>query len=82
MNFGEMNKRQIKKKTFVPAAVRIGGGMLSDIRFLIELARGRTASFVNTELTMLYWKVGERVKRDILNSFIFNSFPGMIYSNQ
>lgn len=41
-------------------------GVLSDIRLLIESARARVATNVNAELTMLYWKVGERVRREIL----------------
>ena len=42
------------------------GNILSEIRGLIESARGRVASFANAELTMLYWHVGERIRREIL----------------
>ncbi|MFH1824161.1 MAG: PDDEXK nuclease domain-containing protein [Candidatus Firestonebacteria bacterium] len=40
--------------------------ILSEIRGLIESARGRVAYFANTELTMLYWHVGDRIRREIL----------------
>lgn len=41
-------------------------GVLDDIRQLIESARGRVAQYVNAELTTLYWKVGERIHREVL----------------
>ena len=40
--------------------------VLSEIRALIEAARGRVAAHANAELTMLYWGVGERIRREIL----------------
>jgi len=40
--------------------------VLSEIRGLIESARGRVASFANAELTMLYWKTGQSIRREIL----------------
>ncbi len=42
------------------------GGIVFEIRTLIETARSRTASAVNVELTMLYWRIGERVHRETL----------------
>jgi hypothetical protein len=41
-------------------------GLLSDIRKLIEDARERTAVAVNRELTLLYWNIGNRIRKDIL----------------
>lgn len=41
-------------------------GLISDIRQLIESARVRVAGAVNTELTMLYWRIGKRIREDIL----------------
>lgn len=55
-------KKRVTNITIDPAS----GDMLSEICGLIESARGRVASFANTELTMLYWHVGERIRREIL----------------
>nr|WP_241025706.1 PDDEXK nuclease domain-containing protein [Burkholderia sp. Tr-20390] len=40
--------------------------MLGDIRALIDAARQRTASAVNSELTMLYWRIGQLVHIRVL----------------
>jgi len=42
------------------------GALLGDLRVLIEAARERVASAANTELAMLYWQVGRRVRVDVL----------------
>ena len=41
-------------------------GLLNDIRQLINEARKRTAVAVNVSLTMLYWEIGGRIRRDVL----------------
>lgn len=41
-------------------------GLLGDVRKLIEDARERTAVAVNRELTLLYWNIGTRIRKDIL----------------
>ena len=46
----------------VPAEAQL----LGDVRALIEAARGRVAAAVNQELTLLYWDIGERIRRDVL----------------
>jgi hypothetical protein len=40
--------------------------LLSDLRALIEEARRRVAQKINTELVMLNWQIGTRIRRDIL----------------
>lgn len=40
--------------------------LLGDIRVLIEAARKRAASAVNSELTMLYWRIGQRIHTQVL----------------
>lgn len=40
--------------------------LLGDIRVLIEAARQRAASTVNSELTMLYWRIGQRIHTQVL----------------
>ena len=41
-------------------------GLLNDLRSIIESARQRVAMAVNTEMTLLYWSVGERIKRELI----------------
>ena len=48
------------------AVVQLSGSLLSDLRTLIDQARGRVAQQVNTELVTLYWNIGARIKIEIL----------------
>jgi hypothetical protein len=66
-------KKTVRKKT--TAVSRSGrtlkaddsvNSLLSDLRQLIVESRGRVAQAVNSELTMLYWNVGRRIREDIL----------------
>lgn len=41
-------------------------GLLRDVRELILAARSRVAQSVDASLTMLYWQVGIRIRREIL----------------
>lgn len=41
--------------------------LLAEIRGLIDQARNRVAIAVNTELTMLYWRVGNRIRQEVLH---------------
>ena len=40
--------------------------IVEDIRSLIESARSRVATVVNAELTLLYWRIGARIHKEIL----------------
>lgn len=40
--------------------------LLTDIQQLIYKSRQKVALAVNAELTMLYWKIGQRIKIEIL----------------
>ena len=40
--------------------------LMSDVRTLIENAKSRVARVVNSEMTMLYWNIGKRIKDEIL----------------
>ncbi len=40
--------------------------LLGDIRKLIEETRSAVARTVNTGLTMLYWRIGKRIREEIL----------------
>lgn len=58
-----------KPKTTKVAAVGSTGnapGLLADLRQLIEQARQAAAVAVNAGLTLLYWRVGQRVRSEVL----------------
>jgi hypothetical protein len=40
--------------------------LLPDIRDLILSTRRQVAQAANSELTMLYWEIGQRIRQDIL----------------
>ncbi|MCL4843629.1 MAG: YhcG family protein [Bryobacteraceae bacterium] len=42
------------------------GELAADVRVLIETARLRVAQTVNAELVLLYWQIGNRIRRDVL----------------
>ena len=42
--------------------------LVAELRLLIEGARQRAAVAVNAELTLLYWRIGDRIHREILGS--------------
>jgi len=43
-------------------------GFVSEVRGMIEAARGRVASAVNQEMTMLYWNLGEKINATVLKA--------------
>lgn len=61
-----MKEKQAYSESGIPIVVPINNRILTDIRRLIESARDRVASYANAELTMLYWRIGERIRREIL----------------
>jgi len=56
-----MKKKTLKLATF-------GHALFDEIKNLIEQARGRVASQVNSEITLLYWNIGHRINTDILKN--------------
>jgi hypothetical protein len=42
--------------------------LLTDLRFLIEQTRAQVAQTVNSELVVLYWQIGVRIRADILQN--------------
>jgi len=42
--------------------------LLIEIRALIEQARRQTAANVNMGLTLLYWRIGKRIRLEVLDS--------------
>ncbi len=59
-------RKQPYKKSEIPIAIAAADQVTTDIRRLIETARSSVASYANAELTMLYWRIGERIKRELL----------------
>jgi predicted nuclease of restriction endonuclease-like (RecB) superfamily len=41
--------------------------LLTDLRDLVQSARSRAAASVNSELVMLYWHIGQRIRQDVLH---------------
>ena len=42
--------------------------LIQDLRQIIEQARGRVAATVNYALSMMYWHIGERINREVLDN--------------
>jgi predicted nuclease of restriction endonuclease-like (RecB) superfamily len=62
----------VRKKTGtgispVTVDVVISPALLGDLRSLIESTRIRVAVWVNAEMVMLYWDIGERIRIEILS---------------
>ncbi|MDD4888843.1 MAG: PDDEXK nuclease domain-containing protein [Phycisphaerae bacterium] len=56
-----------KRATIVRRVAGLSPSLLGDIRSLIEATRGRVAQTVNSELVLLYWQIGTRIRQDILH---------------
>lgn len=48
------------------APLVVPANLLADVRTLIQQARDATARAVNSALVLLYWSIGDRIRRDIL----------------
>lgn len=57
-----MTQKDLDRKSGAPQE------LLIEIRTLIEEARRQTAAAVNIGLTVLYWRVGRRIRREVLDS--------------
>lgn len=55
-----------KKKVMAAPIAQTEQPLLVELRDLIVSARQQVAQAVNTSLTMLYWQVGNRIRREIL----------------
>lgn len=42
--------------------------LIEDIRVLIETAKSRVAVAVNSQMTILYWNIGKRIKEEVIKS--------------
>jgi hypothetical protein len=55
-----------KPRTLAPKPAAPAAPLLADVRELILTAREAVARTVNAGLTLLYWEIGTRIRRDIL----------------
>ena len=60
-----MSQPPVDNPTPTPAQP-LPGLLLGDIRQLIEQGRQQLASTVNSALTTLYWQIGQRIQREVL----------------
>ena len=58
---------EIKQNNEIVAPV-VSKSLVTDLRQIIEQARGHVAATVNSELTMMYWHIGERINREVLEN--------------
>lgn len=58
-----MNQTDPNNKIVAPV---VSKSLVEDLRQIIEQARGCVAVTVNSELTMMYWHIGERINREVL----------------
>jgi hypothetical protein len=47
-------------------SLALPGGLLGEIGALIESARQRATAMVNSELTLLFWRIGRRIYTEVL----------------
>jgi len=60
-------KRAVVRKPGSKAGLSVPKGLLRDLRMLIDEARQQVGRAVNSAMVMLYWKVGDRIRREILD---------------
>jgi len=64
-----MGKTQRRDKALVVLKTKkpeVTGQLLSDIRLMIEQSRHRVSQAINSEMVLLYWNIGKRIREDIL----------------
>ena len=61
-----MEKLPSKNDSSIEAEVNPPKQLVSDIRSLFEAGRNRVAQVVNTELVLLHWHIGDRIRREVL----------------
>ena len=60
-----MDEKKRHNQIVAPVATK---SLVADLCQIIEQARGRVATTVNSELTMMYWHIGERINREVLDN--------------
>ena len=65
MGEAEMNDIENKNQIVAQAATQ---SLIQDLRQIIEQARGHVAATANYALSMMYWHIGERINREVLDN--------------
>lgn len=60
------NSKEIMKKSAGTQLRPLSGSFVADIRKMIDETRGSVAVTVNAGMTMLYWRIGKRIKDETL----------------
>ena len=63
-----VNEIKPKESTDISAMGTAVGNLMNDLRQIIDEARIHVASTANSELTMMYWNLGERINRVVLGN--------------
>ncbi|HET6385031.1 MAG TPA: PDDEXK nuclease domain-containing protein [Armatimonadota bacterium] len=63
-----MSSESIPPQTQLTTPEAVSANLLADVRSLIDDTRTRLAQTVNSELALLYWKIGDRINRDVLGN--------------
>jgi hypothetical protein len=61
-----MTKKNENKLTRENNQIPVTDCLLSDIRALIEKTRSMVAATVNAALSLMYWRVGLRIQKEVL----------------
>jgi predicted nuclease of restriction endonuclease-like (RecB) superfamily len=64
----DRSRKPKKTKAIVKRVAALPPALLTDLRSLIDHARSRTAVAINSELVLLYWQIGSRIRQDILQN--------------
>ena len=60
-------ERGLQKKQGIPPEKKTSGEILNDLREIIQKAQEFVASTINSSLTLLYWHIGDRIRREVLH---------------
>lgn len=58
----------MKETDIIPQQTAEIAPLVNDLRQIINQSRSRVAANVNAELTLMYWHIGERINREVLQS--------------
>ena len=64
---GETEMNEIEKNNQIVAQAATQS-LIQDLRQIIEQARGHVAATANYALSMMYWHIGERINREVLDN--------------
>ena len=68
MTTGDILEVTMDEKENQIAATVSQQSLIQDLRQIINQARGHVAATANYELTMMYWHIGERINREVLDN--------------